>query len=122
MSIKKREWHHRAESNITSSNEIPSEYDWEMRVLETCPKDNQFQRERAWYDVLMPLCNKNRPWISKRERNKASSICHSNNPEARKISAAKYRDNHRDTLREKGRLYQAQRRAEKKAEQNLATP
>jgi hypothetical protein len=48
---------HRAHNRVC----IPNEYDWEIRLLQRCPIERRLERERAWFDKLQPLLNKQRP-------------------------------------------------------------
>lgn len=65
----KRERDHRGRySKSTGSADIPTDYDWSFRILETCEPPQRFLREKYWYDTLNPLMNKHRPKTARAER------------------------------------------------------
>lgn len=104
---------------------IPLEYDWEFRILETCPEDNRLERERYFYDTLNPFINKYRPGVSEEDKKvyhkkyqannkellrEKAKLARLANPDANRIATQKWRDANRDRVRAIWRASAAKKR------------
>ena len=82
---RERDHLHKRDKGIGASL-IPLDYEWKFKVLEECDREVMRERERHWYERLLPLYNKNVPNRSHKE--------------ARREADRKWREANRDTKRE----------------------
>jgi hypothetical protein len=107
---------------------IPSEYDWDFRILETCPEDSRLERERYHYNILKPLVNRNKPGTTEEDQrryykdyaeanrekiNERARESYRTNPEANRSATQRWRDANRDKVRAIWRACAAKKRETK---------
>jgi len=63
----REDWHRRRYGPHASAD-IPTEYEFSFKVLETCDNSKMKERERHYYDMLRPLLNIKRPMNTEEER------------------------------------------------------
>ena len=61
LTLRVRKRQHRSRSNTAGSKDIPSDFEWEMCLLEECPISQTCEREYYWWKKLVPLYNNNVP-------------------------------------------------------------
>ena len=104
---KRKHNHKKKYARGIGSDLIPSEFEWELKVLEKCSMEDRYMREQYHYDTLMPLLNQQRPGQTANER--ARALYHSDPDKSRANNKRKYYAN-LERNREKARLYQKKKR------------
>lgn len=68
QSPKQRFREHRCKKDsFAGSYQIPEDYEYTLKVLETCPEETRFERETYWFNALKPLFNIRHPPTSRQE-------------------------------------------------------
>ena len=115
-----RERHHRAGKQSCSSTQIPIEFEWEFKILETCELPVRFIRERYYYELLKPLYNFQVPGRTDEEYKQDNKEQYKikkheyylKNREKMKESSKRSKEARKEQVREYNRLWRAKKKSE----------